>query len=156
MANVKKYAIGYTTGGTTPHVCVQRASDDFFLNGSGVFVTGAAILNAMTQSFAGFWEYSTSATVWDNGTYNVVIYASSTTAATVLEGYQEVISGDTQVGFIEAASITSKNAVTALRTDLQTLQKTASEQATQIGVLSDRIDSLNAVLSRRDYNSSGP
>lgn len=153
MANTKRFTIGFTTSGTNPHVCIQRASDSFFWsNGVGFIANGGnPFLNTMTEAFNGFWEYETSFNVWDNGSYNVVIYDSSTDTSTVLVGYVQIISGDTQVGFIEASSITSKNAVTALRADLQALQSTATEQATALGVLSDRIDSMNQVLARRDY-----
>lgn len=152
MANTKRFTQGYQTGGTTPYICVQRDADSFFWNGTAFIAnSGNPFLVTMSEKYEGFWEYETDAAVWDNGTYNVTIYEGNLDTDAVLSAFSQVINGDTQVGFIEASSITSKNAVTALRTDLQAVLQTLSAQATALGVLSDRIDSLQAVLSRRDY-----
>ncbi len=153
MATTKRFTVGLTTGGNTPNICIQRVSDGFFWSDGVGFIanSGNPFLNAMSEAFEGFWEYETDFEVWTNGTYNVAIYDGATDTQPILSAYSQVISGDMQVGFIEASSITSKNAVTALRADLQTLQATADKQETALGVLSDRIDSMNQVLARRDY-----
>jgi len=155
MANQKRFVIGYITNSDTPHLCVQRDADGFFLNSSGAFVSsGSPILNAMSEKYEGFWEYETSAEVWDAGTINVTIYAGTVDTQPVIIGYSMLVSGDQVIGYVESAVTTSKNTVNALRENLGTMDKTLTGMLTQIGILSDRIDSLNAILSRRDYNGS--
>lgn len=151
MANFKRFTVGLTTGGNTPHVAIQRVSDGFFWSDGVGFIAGLPFLNAMTEVFAGFWQYETNFEVWANGAYNVAIYEGAIDTAFVITAYPQTVSGDTQVGFIEASSITSKNSVTALRSDMQALQSQAVESNSQLGVLADRIDSMNQVLARKDY-----
>lgn len=153
MANFKRFTLGFTTGGNTPHVAIQRVSDGFFWSDGVGFIAngGNPFLNAMTEEFNGFWQYETDFQVWANGSYRVVVYDGAADTQPVLIGYPQTISGDTQVGFIEASSITTKNAVTSLRGDLKLLQTQAADIAIQLGALSDRIDSMNQVLARRDY-----
>lgn len=153
MANLKRFTQGYTTGGTTPRICIQRDADAFFLNGSGVFVAngGAPFLNAMTEKYAGFWEFETTATVWDNGTYNITVYSSSATTDTVLSAYSQVINADTQIGFIEASATTAKSAVASIKQALEPILASLVKQGADLGVLSDRIDSFHQVLARKSY-----
>lgn len=148
----KRFVVGRTTGGSVPHICIQRDSDGFFWsNGVGFIANGGnPFLNTMTEIFDGFWQYETSFEVWANGLYNVAIYDGTASTDIIIEAYSQTVSGDTQVGFIEASSITSKNAVTALRTDLDAVKKTLSGQEIALGVLSDRIDSFHQVLARKD------
>ncbi len=149
MANFKRFVLGNNSG-PDPVIVIQRVSDGYFWSDGVGFIanSGNPFENAMTEVFDGFWEYATDYEVWANGSYNVMRDPGG--AFRPLASI-EIISGDTLVGFIEASSITSKNAVTALRTDLQALQGQAIETNSQLGVLADRIDSMNQVLARRDY-----
>ncbi len=152
----KKYAVAYhKSTSDDPAIVIQRISDGYFWsNGVGFIANGGSpVYNAMSETFHDYWEYETAFEVWANGIYNVLIQGAPDTP---VAGYYETISGDTQVDFIQASSITAKNAVSAIKTSLEPILASLQAQATAIGVLSDRIDSMNQTLSRRDYNSTGP
>ncbi len=155
MANQKRFVIGAQSGGGNPYICVQRDADEFFWNGSAFIANGGSpYLIAMTSKYPGFWEYETSAAPWDTGTINVTIYTGSSDTDPVLAGYSMLVSGDTLIGFVEASATTSKNTVTALKKELTTAQASIASLVTNVGVLADKIDSLNQVLSRRDYKAN--
>ena len=109
------------------------------------------MLNAMTERYPGFWEYATSAEVWASGVYNIATYDGSSETDPVLAGYTVFVSADTIIGWVEASGTTSKNAVSILTTKLDTINASIESQGTRIGLLSDRVDSLQQILSRRDY-----
>ena len=155
MPNAKRIVIGFTTSGNVPNVCIQRDSDSFFWSDGVGFIanSGNPFLNVMTETFDGFWVYETSFEVWVNGTYNIVIYEGSSSTSNVLIGYSQNVSADTLIGFVEAAGFTSKNAVSSIKTSLESLFGLATKQTVSLGLLSDRVHSLQQVLSRRDYGA---
>jgi hypothetical protein len=152
MANLKRYVVGYipSSPGIEPVIVIQRDADGFFWDDGVGFIAngGVPVENVMTEHFTDFWEYETSFEAWNSGTYNILITAPGDT---YLQGYSETISSDTQIGFIQASSITSRNTLSSITKSLEPIMTAIKAQAVTIGVLSDRIDSLNAVLSRRDY-----
>ncbi len=154
MANTKRYTVAYNppAPGSEPVIAIQRDSDGFFWE-DGVGFAAPLVDNAMVQDFFGFWTYETNFEAFDNGLYNILIRANG---GDPLLGYSQTMSNDVQIGFIEASGITAKNAVSSIKSALQPIQAQLTSQATQLGVLADRIDSLNQILSRRDYNSTGP
>lgn len=150
MANLKRFTQGYTTGGNNPNICIQRDADAFFWNGTAFVANGGApYVIAMTEKYEGFWEYETSAAVWDNGLINVTIYDAASSTSAVLSAYSQFINADTQIGFIEASATTAKNAVSSIKQYLEPFFAALTKQGDDLGVLSDRIDSFHQVLSRR-------
>ncbi len=151
MANTKKFCVAYT-GSVLVNLTVQRRSDDFYLQADGSF--GVAIDYITMTETAGFYQYSTDVEVWNTGEYNVVMRENLGGGNyNGILGFYQWISGDTQIGWVEASSVTSKNTTSSVNTELQSMSALLTAQASQLSVMSDRIDSLQQVLSRRDYGS---
>ncbi len=152
MANVKKFCAGYATGSLVT-VCVKRRSDGWYLLSDGSFSNAPEFI-PMLESPNGYYEYSTDVEVWDTGEYNVLIALN--VGGGDYDGilaYFQWISGDTQIGWVEASSVTSKNTTSSVNTVLQSMSALLTAQASQLSVMSDRIDSFQQILSRRDYGS---
>ncbi len=152
MANEKKFCVAYTAG--LPVVLtVQRRTDDFYLQADGSF--GASIAYLSMTDDLGFFQYSTDVEVWATAEYNVIMREDLGGGDyTGILAYYQWISGDTQIGWVEASSVTAKNTASSLTTTMQGLKDLLVSQSTQLSVMSDRIDSLQQVLARRDYGST--
>lgn len=147
----KIFSFGYQEGQIVV-VFVQRQSDGLYLQPDGTFGSATIGPLPLVEIFNGFYQVSTNVVPWGDGLFNVLIAKPDGDSYSGLEGYVQRISGEVQIGFIEAASTTSRNAVASLKTLDQVTQDALVTLSKTVVGLSDRIDSLNQVLSRRDYN----
>lgn len=133
------------------YVTVQRQSDDFFLQSDGSFGASSAVI-PMPEIFGGFYQYVDNVEAWDTGNYNVLINLNPDG----LFGFVQYVSGNTQIGFLEAASVTSKNTTSSLLSKISDQQAAIDAQAKTIVILGEKIDSFQSILNRGIYHSSTP